>query len=74
MVMVKKIGPTKQYPHGKLNPEDRGELAVGVRVEKGMIVVDFGTDLSWVALTPESAIEFATVLLAKANAMLRQAN
>lgn len=74
MMMAKKIGPTKQYPHGKLNPADRGEIVVGVRVEKDKIVVDFGTDLSWVALTPESAIEFATVLLAKANAMLGQAN
>ena len=39
-----------EYPDGKLNKDDLGAWGATVYIEKGRVVIDFGKDLSWVAL------------------------
>lgn len=53
--MDEKLGPTGNFPKGKL--EDKGELAVGFTVdhEQRVIFQNFGTMLSWVALDSATA-------------------
>ena len=60
------IGPTGRFPHGKLRPDDEGELAAAITTRGRMIEIHFGTPTRWLALTPELAREFAAVLLERA--------
>lgn len=64
-----KFGPTHDYPHGSLGPDDRGAIQIGVaRDGKGNVVVNFGSELSWFAMPPENAINFAKLILKHAGA------
>lgn len=59
----------RSYPQGRLGPEDDGELAVAISADKehNKIVVRFAVAISWVALTPEGAIEFGNKLIEMAG-------
>lgn len=64
-----KIGATGKFPDGKLHPGDQGELRFAVaRDSHGKVHVDFGKDVSWFTLPPETAIQFARLLLRHAGA------
>jgi hypothetical protein len=64
-------GPTGQFPRGKLRPDDRGELCSHVRVERGSVVIEFGTQVSWLSLPPDAARAFASILVTYADAAER---
>lgn len=55
--MFPNIGPTGQFPRGKLHEDDQGSLRASVGVVDGFIVINFGTTLNWLALTPEGALQ-----------------
>jgi hypothetical protein len=59
-----KIGPTGQYPDGKLAPDDHGELAIGFAIDPATrtIIIRFGQLISWVGLTADAADELAAKL------------
>ena len=63
------VGPTGNFPRGKLNETDEGELALAVSSEKNMVRIDFGTPVAWVCLSPDQALAFASVIVARAMAM-----
>jgi hypothetical protein len=64
----KKLGPTKDYPRGKLNNDDDGGLAIGVgRDRDGVIIIEFGTSVKWIGLDQATAIGFAQLILKHAN-------
>jgi len=54
----KKLGATKQYPEGKLNPDDEGELrfAVTTDLSNGVVVMQFGKPVKWLAVGKAQAI------------------
>ncbi len=59
------LGPTGRFPQGKLNEKDQGELRLAVGTKDGHVIIDFGTPLSWVALSKEEVIGFIEVLQRK---------
>ena len=63
-----KLGPTGDYPEGKLNGDDEGGIAIGVAYdpEKDVVVVNFGKLVKWVAMPPANAIAFARMILSSA--------
>lgn len=64
-----KFGATGEYPRGSLGPSDRGALQLGVTHDsKGTVLVNFGTEVSWIGMPPEQAIEFARLILRHAGA------
>lgn len=63
------IGPTHEYPLGRLDETDEGELAVALGIQQGKIVLRFGALISWLAMSPEQAIMFAEALKQKAAAV-----
>jgi len=66
--MVKgNIGPTGQFPDGKIRPDDGGELQVGITVQDGNVIIGFGTFISWVAIDKEKALAFAELIIQNAN-------
>lgn len=63
------LGPTGKYPNGTKGPHDGGELRVGIAADSdGLVHINFGTEVDWIAMRPEQAIEFAKTILAKAGA------
>jgi hypothetical protein len=64
-----KLGATGKYPHGSLGPHDEGAVQMAVAHDsKGNVHIDFGKDLSWFAMPPEQAINFAKLILRHAGA------
>lgn len=64
-----KLGPTGDYPHGKLNPEDEGGLQMAITHDsKGNVRIDFGVPVAWLAFPSDMAITFANLVLYHAGA------
>ena len=51
--------------HGPILPGDEGGLATKIYVKDGHIVLDFGKDLSWLALHKEGAEQLIKILREK---------
>lgn len=62
------LGPVGEYPDGKLGPTDSGALVMAVSVDHGRVVIDFGTQVTWLAWSPDEAEGFANAILKVARA------
>lgn len=63
-----KAGPTNDYPQGKLNADDQGGLNVAIADDgRNNIIINFGKDVSWIAMSKVQAIEFANLIIDKAE-------
>ncbi len=61
------IGPTGEYPNGKLNREDEGELKLAVGMQNGIVMIMFGTPVTWFGLKPHEARELSRMILKNAD-------
>jgi hypothetical protein len=62
-----KLGATGEFPRGKLNQDDEGELQLAILVRDNTVVIEFGKSVKWIGLDADGAIEFANLILAHAN-------
>lgn len=63
-----KAGPTHDFPAGKLNADDKGGLNVAIADDgRGNIIIDFGHEVAWIAMSKVQAIEFANLIIDKAE-------
>ena len=62
-----KIGRTGKFPGGKLRPDDGGEVGIAIGVEQGNVALYFGDPVTWLAMPPQMAVEFAEAVIAKAR-------
>lgn len=64
-----RIGPTGDFPHGKLNDHDEGGLRVAISSEpdKDIVRIDFGKHIEWLAMPRHMAREFAYAILKHAG-------
>lgn len=53
------LGPTGNYPLGKLNETDEGEIMMGVSHTPGKVILNFGKPVAWIGFTAEQASELA---------------
>lgn len=62
------LGPTGKYPMGKIHECDAGEIAIGIATDlsNDIVVLNFGSPVSWCGLTADEAIEIANCLTARA--------
>ena len=62
-------GPTGQFPRGRIDRLDAGELQFFVAVDRqfGIIRVSFGTPVAWLGLPSKEARELASLLIDKAD-------
>lgn len=58
-----KIGPTGEFPEGRISKDDNGELAVGFTVSDGNVIMKFGKPVEWIGFPPDNARQFAVQLL-----------
>ena len=70
------LGPTGNFPDGKLDSSDEGEIRFTVFIrDLNNIVIDFGdTPLSWISLHPSLALQLSEILQNKANYCLDAIN
>jgi hypothetical protein len=66
-VKLPKLGPTGDFPHGKLFGDDQGGINVALRRftapdGRRMVRIDFGKPVDWLALPREQALAFAAVI------------
>jgi hypothetical protein len=67
-----KLGATGEFPDGKMNEQDEGELAFAMGVTQGgEVFMDFGTQVHWVAFPPEQALDIANMLRLNARKALK---
>lgn len=63
-----KPGPTHDYPAGKLNADDEGGLKIAIADDgRGNIIINFGKEVAWIAMSKVQAIEFANLIIDKAE-------
>ena len=55
-------GATGEFPQGKLNETDEGELEMGVADDGKLVHVNFGKPVAWFAVGPDKALELASLL------------
>ena len=56
------LGPTGDFPAGKLVPHDEGGLMFGVTVFGGRVVFDFGKPIHSIGFTRNEALELAELI------------
>ena len=68
---AEKLGPTDQFPQGRLNPNDKGEIRMAIfpDEESRVIIMEFGVELSWIGMPPGQAREMGEALIRHANEM-----
>jgi hypothetical protein len=62
-----KIGATGNYPQGKLDETDKGELTIALSRTDDVVRIDFGTSVEWIGMSPDEAIGFAMLLMKYAH-------
>ncbi len=60
------LGPTNDFPHGRLVPHDEGGLMFGVTVFNGWVIFDFGKPIRSIGFTREGALELAELIKQRA--------
>lgn len=61
------LGPTGDFPHGKIVPHDEGGLIFGVTVFNGRVIFDFGKPIRSIGFTREGALELAELIKRRAE-------
>ena len=64
-----RLGPTGNFPRGRLTPCDEGEIRIAVGSKDGTVVIDFGKPTAWVGFPPADARALAASLVKHADAI-----
>lgn len=67
------LGPTGDFPQGRLNETDEGGLrfAVGSDRDTETVILDFGKPVAWLGMRPEDAERLAEMLTEHARRVKR---
>ena len=61
------LGATGQFPQGKLNEDDEGEIAIGIARDGNKVLLNFGQPVAWIGFDADQAIQIATDLVKRAG-------
>lgn len=61
------LGPTGQFPEGKLGDDDEGEIRIAIGNQNGKVVISFGGPVAWIGFTAAQAREIAETLIKHAE-------
>jgi len=65
-------GALGDFPHGQLTKADEGSIQFAIGAKDGKVVIDFGTPVHWLGMTPQDAADMASILLKKAREVARK--
>lgn len=60
--MENKLGSTGNFPDGKLDSSDEGELKIAMGIFDNTLIIDFGKPTSWIGLTKNDVKGFISTL------------
>jgi hypothetical protein len=58
---------TDQFPRGKLNADDEGQLQVAIATQDKTVIIDFGKPVVWLGLDYHTAMKFAGNIMLRAQ-------
>lgn len=64
------LGPTREYPQGKIHSTDEGEIKMAIGTKENKVVIHFGTPTAWIGMDKEQAIQFGKTIIEKAEEIL----
>lgn len=56
-----------EFPDGRLNAQDEGEIPMSVGHQDGRVVLQFPRNLNWIGFTADQAIDLANTLIEHAR-------
>jgi hypothetical protein len=65
-------GALGDFPEGQLTMMDEGSIQFAIGEKDGKVVLDFGTPVAWIGMTPQQAADFASTLLKRAREVGRK--
>ena len=65
-------GAVGAYPEGQLTAADEGSIQFAIGEQDGKVVIDFGTSVHWLGMTPQQAADFASSVLKRARLVARK--
>jgi len=65
-------GALGQFPESALTKDDEGAIRFAIGERDGKVVIDFGTPVHWMGMTPQQASDFASAVLKRARAVARR--
>lgn len=66
-----RVGPTGNFPRGKLTEKDEGEIGIRVAAVNQTVVIDFGKPTAWIGFPPDDARALAASLVKYADEIER---
>ena len=63
------LGKTGEFPDGKIREDDKGGVMFAVGEEKGNVVIQFGEPTKWVGMSPQQALDLASLLIKHARSV-----
>jgi hypothetical protein len=72
MADEQKPGPTGEFPQGKLNEHDEGELKLMISHNEELLTIDFGKPVAWIAMPKAQALQFAFAILTHCGVQIEQ--
>ncbi len=64
--LERSIGKTGEFPEGKLTEKDEGGIQFAIAAKNDKVILQFGTPVAWMGMTPEKAVDFGELLINKA--------
>lgn len=61
------LGATGEFPQGKLNDDDEGELRMAIITKEKTVIIDFGKPVHWLGMSRDEARAFGELIIQKAN-------
>lgn len=65
-------GALGEHTHGHLTKSDEGAIQFAIGEQDGKVVIDFGTPVHWLGMTPQQAADFASAVLKRARQTARK--
>jgi hypothetical protein len=65
-------GALGTFPEGQMTKTDEGAIQFAIGEKDGKVVIDFGTSVHWLGISPQQAAEFASLLLKRAREVARK--
>ena len=66
------VGALGQFTEKPLTKDDEGAIQFAIGSQGDKVIIDFGTQVHWVAMSPEQAAELASTLLKRAREVGRR--
>ena len=65
-------GALGTYPQGQLTKQDEGAIQFAIGSKGDKVIIDFGTSVHWLGMSPQEAMDLASTLMKRAREVARR--